>query len=53
VVDGLELTAETAHGRRNRIGTLLVRKVDNNTPNGEQTAVDAAAERDQPERADV
>jgi hypothetical protein len=28
VVDGLELTAETAHGRRNRIGTVLVRRVD-------------------------
>ena len=24
----LELTAETAHGRRNRIGTVLVRRVD-------------------------
>jgi len=28
VVGGLELTAETAQGRRNRIGTVLVRKVD-------------------------
>ena len=28
VVDGLELTAEAAQGRRNRIGTVLVRKVD-------------------------
>jgi CBS domain containing-hemolysin-like protein len=27
VVDGLELTAETAQGRRNRIGTVLVRRL--------------------------
>jgi CBS domain containing-hemolysin-like protein len=28
VVEGLELTAETATGRRNRVGTLLVRRAD-------------------------
>ncbi len=28
VVDGVELTAESTQGRRNRIGTVLVRKID-------------------------
>jgi magnesium and cobalt exporter, CNNM family len=31
-VDGIELTAETAQGRRNRIGTVLVRRADDGEP---------------------
>jgi CBS domain containing-hemolysin-like protein len=44
----LELTAESAHGRRNRIGTVLVRRVDD----GPAVADDGTAEPDL-EAADV
>ena len=44
-VNGVELTAETAHGRRNRIGTVLVRKADEIGANDEQ-ALEAADVRD-------
>jgi CBS domain containing-hemolysin-like protein len=41
-VQGLELTAESAHGRRNRIGTVLVRRVEDEpasaTPDQETAA---------------
>ena len=44
-VNGVELTAETAHGRRNRIGTVLVHKADEIGANDEQ-ALEAADVRD-------
>jgi CBS domain containing-hemolysin-like protein len=40
---GLELTAETAHGRRNRIGTVLVRRV---SAEPDEHALEAADVRD-------
>ncbi|MEP6762085.1 MAG: hemolysin family protein [Sporichthyaceae bacterium] len=54
VVDGLELTAETAHGRRNRIGTVLVRRIngDERSPEPAETG-DSAETLESAERADV
>ena len=43
-VEGLILTAETAHGRRNRIGTVLVRRSDP-SPQGPEAAPDEHGER--------
>ena len=37
-VQGLELTAETTHGRRNRIGTVLVRRVEDQHAGGAEPA---------------
>ena len=42
-VHGVELTAESAHGRRNRIGTVLVRRVSEAT---DEPALEAADVRD-------
>ena len=39
-VHGVELTAESAHGRRNRIGTVLVRRVSDETDEPALEAVD-------------
>ncbi|HEX6920433.1 MAG TPA: hemolysin family protein [Actinomycetes bacterium] len=39
-VDGLDMTAETAQGRRNRIGTVLVRRVEPDTTVERQEAAD-------------
>jgi magnesium and cobalt exporter, CNNM family len=46
-VEGLELTAETAQGRRNRIGTILVRRLEQGA-----TAVTAASLGESGEAAD-
>jgi CBS domain containing-hemolysin-like protein len=43
-VEGLSLTAETAQGRRNRIGTVLVRRADPNQ-GGPEAAPDEQDER--------
>ena len=43
-VEGLILTAETAQGRRNRIGTVLVRRSDAR-PQGPEAAPDEQGER--------
>ncbi len=51
VVDGLELTAETAHGRRNRIGTVLVRRVDGDEP--PEPPAEPTEELEPAERADA
>ncbi len=40
-VHGIELTAESAHGRRNRIGTVLVKQVDARPDDGALEATDA------------
>ncbi len=47
-VHGLELTAESAHGRRNRIGTVLVRRSDDDAdPTGDEQAGPEVDEGDQ------
>src|SRR5690606_26287253 len=46
VVDGLRLTAETLAGRRNRIGTVVVRRVEPTREDGEKVAT-AAGDREQ------
>ncbi|WP_353387305.1 hemolysin family protein [Thermobispora bispora] len=46
VVDGLRLTAETLAGRRNRIGTVVVRRVEPTGEDGEKVAT-AAGDREQ------
>jgi CBS domain containing-hemolysin-like protein len=59
VVDGIELTAETAQGRRNRIGTVLVRRLETRGAHtadleaGENELGPRAEHAEPPERADV
>jgi CBS domain containing-hemolysin-like protein len=54
VVDGLELTAETAHGRRNRIGTVLVRRINGDErPQEPGARAEPTDELEPVERADV
>jgi CBS domain containing-hemolysin-like protein len=54
-VQGIELTAESAQGRRNRIGTLLVRRVEDEPPLAGQPAAedDGAADHADRETADA
>ncbi|HET9945443.1 MAG TPA: hemolysin family protein [Actinomycetes bacterium] len=47
-VQGIEITAEETHGRRNRIGTLLVRRVEDGVELAPRPATDAEAATKEP-----
>ena len=52
-VQGIEITAEETHGRRNRIGTLLVRRVEDGVEHAPQPATDAEASKEPADARDA